>query len=196
LLRLNNQITFAADMKKMFVLSMIISFAMICSCQKQDSAAEQQIAQRKAELDTREQALDERLNALDEKVKALAEKEKAMTNARPTASDAQSQNVIPDPAQVNAESDERIQQLPADAPALIADPSQVNSVEGEKDRLRLERLAQSQRDPEEIQRQRQRRLEQKWRMSHAAVSPAAEATFPTLSPAVDATSLTPLPTPP
>ena len=171
-----------ADMKKIVILSMLISVGMICSCQKQDSAAEQQIAQRKAEQDAREQALDER-------VKALAEKEKATTNARTILPGVQDQ--IPDPAQVKAESDRRIQQLPTEAPALIADPSQVNSAEDEKDRLRQERLAQSQRDPEEIQRQRQRKLEQKWRMSHAAVSPAAEATSPTPSPAVDATSPTP-----
>jgi len=169
-------------MKKIVILSMLISVGMICSCQKQDSAAEQQIAQRKAEQDAREQALDER-------VKALAEKEKATTNARTILPGVQDQ--IPDPAQVKAESDRRIQQLPTEAPALIADPSQVNSAEDEKDRLRQERLAQSQRDPEEIQRQRQRKLEQKWRMSHAAVSPAAEATSPTPSPAVDATSPTP-----
>ncbi|PYI41944.1 MAG: hypothetical protein DMF12_08380 [Verrucomicrobia bacterium] len=51
-------------MKKFFVISMLISFAMICSCQKQDLAAEQQLAQRKAELDAREKALDEREKAL------------------------------------------------------------------------------------------------------------------------------------
>ena len=62
---------FALDMKKNLILSMIISFAMICSCQKQDSAPEQQLAQRKTELDPRETALIERLNALDEKVNAL-----------------------------------------------------------------------------------------------------------------------------
>jgi len=61
-------------MKKMFILSMLISFAMICSCQKQDSAAEQQPAQRKTEVDTRETALIERLNALDEKVNAWIRK--------------------------------------------------------------------------------------------------------------------------
>ena len=182
---------------------MLISFGMICSCQKQDSSAEQQLAQRKTEVDAREQALDERvnalderLNALDEKVKALAEKEKATTNARTILPGVQDQ--IPDPAQVKAESDRRIQQLPADAPALIADPSQVNSAEDEKDKLRQERLAQSQPGPEEIQRRRQRKLEaiQKWRMSGAAVSPAAEATSPIRSLAVDATSPAPSPTPP
>ena len=183
-------------MKKIFVLSMLISFRMICSCQKQDSAAEQQLAQRKAELDAREQALDERVNALDEKVKVLAEKEKANTNARTILPAVQDQ--IPDPAQVKAESDTRIEQPLPNAGVLIADPSQVNSAEDEKDRLRQEGLAQSQPGPEEVQRRIQRKLEatQKWRMSGAAVSPAAEATFPTLSPAVDATSLTPLPTPP
>ena len=51
---------------------MLISFAMICSCQKQDSAAEQ-LAQRKAELDAREKALDER-EKVRCKVKALDEK--------------------------------------------------------------------------------------------------------------------------
>jgi hypothetical protein len=62
---------FTSDMKNIFILSLLISFAMICSCQKQDSAAEQQLAQRKTELDARETALIERLNALDEKVNAL-----------------------------------------------------------------------------------------------------------------------------
>ena len=79
-------------MKKFWVLSVIISFAMICSCQKQDSTAEQQPAQQKTGLDTRETALIERLNALDEKVnaldkkvKTLFEKEQATSNAGTTA---------------------------------------------------------------------------------------------------------------
>ena len=59
-------------MKKLFVLSMLIPLAMVCSCQKQDAAAEQQLAQRKAELDTREKALDEREKALSEREKAIA----------------------------------------------------------------------------------------------------------------------------
>ena len=68
---------------------MVICFAIICSCQKQDSTAEQELAQRKMELEAREKALDERMNALDERVNSLygkvnasAEKEKAMENAR------------------------------------------------------------------------------------------------------------------
>jgi len=45
---------------------------MVCSCQKQNAAAEQQLAQRKAELDTREKALDEREKALAQREKAAA----------------------------------------------------------------------------------------------------------------------------
>jgi uncharacterized protein (DUF3084 family) len=174
-------------MKKMFVLSMLISFAMICSCQKQDSAAEQQLAQRKAELDARAQALNdreqgliEREEALNQRDRVLAEKEKATTNAPTILPGVQSQ--IPDPAQVEAERDSSIQQPPADVQALTADPSQRDSAKDEKDRLTQQRRAQ-----------RQRKLEatQKWRMSGAAVSPAAEATSPTPPPAIDATSPTP-----
>jgi hypothetical protein len=41
-------------MKKTLVLALLIPFALVCSCQKQDSTAEQQLAQRKTELDARE----------------------------------------------------------------------------------------------------------------------------------------------
>jgi hypothetical protein len=103
-------------MKKMSVLSMLISFAMICSCQKQDSAAEQQLAQRKTEPDARETALLEKLNALDKKVKSLFEKEQATLNTGTTATGVQGQT--PDPAQVTAERDQAIQQFRA----LIPNP--------------------------------------------------------------------------
>ena len=62
-------------MKKTFVLSLLIPFVLVCSCQKQDSTAEQQLAQRKTELDAREKALDER-------EKALAQRERLVTNPR------------------------------------------------------------------------------------------------------------------
>ena len=104
-------------MKKMFVLSMLISFAMICSCQKQDSTAEQQLAQRKTDLDAREEALAERKSALDEREKALDEREKAL-----------------------AEKDRRIQQLSGMTP----DP-QVDLEKAEKEREMQEQLAPSQR---------------------------------------------------
>ena len=51
---------------------MLIPLAMVCSCQKQDAVAEQQLAQRKIELDTREKALDEREKILSEREKAIA----------------------------------------------------------------------------------------------------------------------------
>ena len=69
-------------MKKLFALSMLIPLAMVCSCQKQDAAAEQQLAQRKIDLDTREKALDER-------EKALSVREKAMARAAMVPADAQ-----------------------------------------------------------------------------------------------------------
>ena len=178
LLRIMQPITLAADMKKMFLLSMLVSFAMICSCQKQDSAAEQQLAQRKTELDARETALIERLNALDEKVDALDkkvkasfEKEQATLNAGTTATDVQGQT--PDPAQVTAERDREIQQFLA----LIPNPSHVTA----GDPAKQERPATRQLGPEDLRRQWQHNLD-KAKMSGKAVFPAAEAGSPTPSP--------------
>ena len=165
-------------MKKMFVLSMVISFAMICSCKKQDSAAEQELAQRKTELDARENALDERVNALDEKVNALDkkvnalfEKEQATLNARTTATGVQSQT--PDPAEVTAERDRAIQQFRA----LIPNRSRVTA----GDPAKQQRPAPRQLGPEDLQRQWQQNLD-KTKMSGKAVSPAVEATSPVPSP--------------
>ena len=59
-------------MKKTFALSLLIPFALVCSCQKQDSTAEQQLAQRKTELDAREKALDEREQALAQRGRVIA----------------------------------------------------------------------------------------------------------------------------
>ena len=162
-------------MKKCFVLSVLIPFAMICSCQKQDLAAEQQLAQRKAELDAREKALDER-------EKALAEREKATASARMIPSDLQSRRQVRDPAQVKAERERRLQQLPPDLQGLIADPSRGR----EQDPRMQERLAQRERRMEELQRAR---------MAHAAKPFGTEATSPTPSPAIEAASPSPSPTP-
>jgi hypothetical protein len=138
-------------MRKNFILSMIISFAMICSCQKQDSTAEQQLAQRKTELDARETALIERLNALDEKVnaldkkvKALFEKEQATLNAGTTATGVQGQT--PDPAQAQAERERTIQQFSAEMRALVPDDSKMKTESDRARRQALEKL-QSQRQP-------------------------------------------------
>jgi hypothetical protein len=173
-------------MKKFLILSMLICFTMICSCQKQDSAAEQELAQRKTELDAREKALDEkvnvldeRMNALSERVNSLSEKQKAMANAGTIPTDTQGQT--PDPAQVQAERDRTVQQFSAEMRALIPEDSKTKT---ERDRARW-------RAPEELQKQRQPKL----KMSGGAVFPAPEAASPTPSPAIEATSPTASPTP-
>jgi hypothetical protein len=180
-------ITLAADMKKIFLLSMLVSFAMICSCQKQDSAAEQQLAQPKTEVDAHETALIERLNALDEKVnaldrkvKALFEKEQATLNAGTTATGVQGQTTAtgvqgptPDPAQVTAERDRAIQEFRA----LIPKSSRVTA----GDPAKQKRPAPRQLGPEDLQRQWQQNLN-KAKMSGEASFPAVEAASPIPSP--------------
>jgi len=147
LLRIMQPITLAADMKKIFLLSMLVSFAMICSCQKQDSAVEQQLAQRKTELDAREKALDDR-------EKALVEREKAVANSRINPSRQQARN----PAEVEADREKRLQQLPPELRALIPNPAQVNSARLAKER---EAALQGQTpDPEQAKAERERRIQQ------------------------------------
>ena len=194
-------IEFYADMKRILLLSVLIPLAMICSCQKQDSAAERQLTERKAELDAREQAfaervngLEERMNELDKRVSALAERE--IRNAEATVPAAQSQAAIPDPAQMQAEVDSGIQQIPVDAQPPVAGSLQGDPEKAEKDRIR-ERLGLSQRGlDKENNRRRKFEQTQRWRMSPSAASPAAEVTSATSSPAVDVTSPTPSSTPP
>ena len=170
---------------------MLTSFVMICSCQKQGSAAEQQLAQRKTELDTREAALDEREKALVERERAFAQREKAAANVRTIPPGVQGQT--PDAAQIQAERDRRIQQLPPEFRALISrTPPDTSQEKAEKDRMMQERRAQTQLGPEDLQRQWQRNLD-KAKMSGNAVFPAADS--PTPSPAVEATSPSPSPTP-
>ena len=183
-------------MKKIFVLSTLISLAMICSCQRKDSAAEQRLAQRKLELDAREEELAGRKSALDEREKALAQREKATAAARTITTSVQGQT--PDAAQVRTETDPRIQQLPPEIRALVPDRSRMQAEQAQIDRAKKERSAQRQLGPEDLQRQWQ--LQQgKAKMSGKAVFPAAEAGSPTPSPAVspatEAISTTPSPTP-
>ena len=131
----------------MFVLSTFICFAMICACQKQDSAAEAQLAQRKAELDTHEKALDE-------KEKALLEREKALANSRIIQSRQQARN----PAEVEADREKRLQQLPPELRALVPNPAQVDPA-----RLAKEREAARQgqtSDPEQAKAEREGRIQQ------------------------------------
>jgi hypothetical protein len=179
-------------MKKMLILSMLISFTIICSCQKQDSVAEQQLAQRKLELDAREEAIDKRLNALDEKVNALDEKVNALAEEEQSTMDADTtpaavQGETPDPEQVQAERDRAIQQFSAEMRALVPNDSKMKA-QSDMERHRAMEELQSQR---QLQNQRQRKLE----MSNGAVFPAPEGNSPTPSSAVEATSPTPSATP-
>ena len=159
-------------MKRIFVLSTFISFAMICACQKQDSAAEAQLAQRKAELDTREKALDER-------EKALGEWEKAITKFRAIPSDLQSRKTVVDPEQAKAERERRIQQLPPELQALIRDRSLLDARTAEKDKGTEDRAAELRRRLEEARSENM----------GAIVSPNAETSD------TQATSPSPSPTP-
>ena len=112
-------------MKKLFVLSMLIPLAMVCSCQRQNAAAEQQLAQRKAELDTREKTLDERENALAAREKAVARaamlpaehqlralKKDAASNLPPSAT-IPPDLAPPDNSQLKASREKRIEELRA-----------------------------------------------------------------------------------
>ena len=91
--------------EKTFALSALIPLALICSCQKQDSTAEQQLAQRKTELDAREKALDEREKALEEREKLVA---KPRVPSVP--------RIVPAPAEPQ-------RTAPPELQDLIADPS-------------------------------------------------------------------------
>jgi hypothetical protein len=134
-------------MKRMFVLLLLISFGMICACQKQDSAAEAQLAQRKSELDAREKALDER-------EKAELEREKAAANSRIIQSRQQAGN----PAEVEADREKRLQQLPPELRALIPNPTRMNSANLAKDREAA--LKGQTSDPEQAKAEREKRIQQ------------------------------------
>jgi len=123
------------DMKKTFALSLLIPFALVCSCQKQDSTAEQQLAQRKTELDAREKGLEER-------EKALAEQKKLVAKPR----------IAPVPRTAPAEPQRSV---PPELKGLLADPSQMRT---EREQRMQERLAERQRKMEEVQSRRVRAL--------------------------------------
>lgn len=142
-------------MKKTSVLSLLIPFALICSCQKQDSTAEQQLAQRKTELDEREKALDER-------EKALAEREKVVAKPR----------VAPVPRIAPAEPQRTV---PPELKGLMADPSQLRT---ERDQRIQERLAERQRKMEEVQKMRVRAVPR----SQATAPSTEQAASPSPSP--------------
>ena len=183
------------DMKNILALSMLVSSMMICSCQKQESTAQQQqldqrkveldareeaLAERKTVLDGREKALDERQNALDKREKALAQKEQA---ARTNPTDVQGQTV-------NAERDSITQQLSASAPNR-------SQLEAQKAQKESGRQQQSQRELEfkaERERVRQLKLTGAF-MAGDSANPAASTTSSTPPPAQEDTSASPSQTP-
>jgi len=156
------------DMKKKLAASLLIVTAMTFSCHKQDSAAEQQLAQRKVELDTREEALagrksalderekalDDRQKALDEREKALAQKGKAAVNAATNPADTQVQipDQTPDPAQAQAVREMIVRQLSP----IVPDRSKVMAEKREQERVSQEQRAQSQPRLDGLQSQTQR----------------------------------------
>ena len=142
-------------MKKTLTLSLLIPFALVCSCQKQDSTAEQQLAQRKTELDAREKALDER-------EKALAQRAKLVATPR----------IAPVPRIAPAEPQRTV---PPELKGLLADPSQLRT---EREQRMQERLAERQRKMEEVQKMRIPAL----RRNQATAPPTEEAASPSPSP--------------
>ena len=160
-------------MKKMFILSMLIASAVICSCQKQDSTAETQLAQRKTELDVREEAVVQREKAVDEREKAVAQRERAVGNARTI----QSQRQAPDAAQAEAERQKRIQQLPPELRALIPDRSRIEAARAGKDRTTQEQAVETQRTLEDARKKKMPVI-----ADPQADIPEAEASAPPQSP--------------
>src|SRR2546423_5297467 len=184
------------DMKKTWLLSTVVSFAMICSCQKNDSGAEAQLAQRKTELDAREEALIQREKAVDAREKEIAEREKALANSRII----QSQRQAPDAAQAEAERQKRIQQLPPELKALVPDRSQIEAGRAQRQREKQQQSIQRQspiQDSQSTQNAKQRRLEeiQKWQTSGAGVPTQTQTSSPTPPPATETESDIESPTP-
>ena len=156
-------------MKKMVVLSTLISLAMICSCQKQDSTVEAQLAQQKTELDAREEALIQKEKAVDAREKAVAEREKAVANNRTV----QSRRQVPDAAQAEAERQRRIQQLPPELRALIArTPPDASREKAEKDRAAQSPAVATQSTLEDARK----------KLLSTRTAPEAETTLPSPSP--------------
>jgi hypothetical protein len=165
-------------MKKLLVLSMVIPFAMLCSCQKQDAAAEQQLAQRKAELDAREKALDEREKTLADREKIVARTPRLPTNLRPQAASKDAGNPVPGPS----------------IPAGLIPTRDTTDLKVERERRIQDRLAQRQQRLDALRKMREMRAQ---RPANAQASPNVQA--PTDAEASGgaeaATSPSPSPTP-
>ena len=122
-------------MKKTFALSLLIPLALVCSCQKQDSTAEQQLTQQKADLDARQKELDDKEKALEQR-ETLVAKSRVPSVPKITPAPAEPQRTVPPELQ-----------------GLIADPSQLRS---EREARMQERLAERQLRIQEVQKRRVR----------------------------------------
>ena len=152
-------------MKSTLVLSLLIPFVLLCSCQKQDTTAEQQLAQRKAELDAREKALDERERALVDRERLVARpRMRPVLQPGPTAEPQGSVGAV-----------EPQRSVPPELQGLIADPSQARA---DREQRMQERMAQRQRKLDEIQRMRAARA----RPRAQATTPGTEGASPIPSP--------------
>ncbi|MBO0695673.1 MAG: hypothetical protein J2P56_06170 [Verrucomicrobia bacterium] len=163
-------------MKKLSVLSMLIPLAMVCSCQKQDATAEQQLAQRKAELDAREKTLDER-------EKALAEREKVLARAPKLPANVQLPNNAGNPVPA-----------PSIPEGLI--PTRDNtSLQSDRDRRIQDRLAQRQERLDALRKKREMRAMSRQGAANAQGPNAQAPTDSDASGGAEATSPSPSPTP-
>jgi len=159
--------TITFDMKKFFVLSMLIFFALIGSCQKQTSTAEQQqLAQRQAELDAREKALNEQERALEQRERLLARRR--LPPAQPQGSVADANQAKEKALGENENATTPRATVPPEFQGLIADPGRGDETE----QIIQQRLAQRQRKMEELRARR---------MEHAVVRPGEETPSPTPS---------------
>src|SRR6267142_1547742 len=186
---MQNRYQFTTDMKNILILSMLVSSVMICSCQRKESAAQQEFAQRKVELDAREEALAERETVLDERQDALDKREKALAQqeqaARTNPTDTQGQTV--NPAQMQAEKQRVIQQFSE----IRSDPNASTAQKAQKEN---ERQQQSQRELEESKAERERVRQLKLTgafMAGGSANPAASTTSSTPPPAQEDTSPSP-----
>jgi hypothetical protein len=168
-------------MKKVFVLSMLTGFAMICSCHKQDSASQDQLAEKKLQLDAREEALAERKSVLDERDKALAERGKALQQREKSlaAKEQATMNAqtnpanVQDPAEMEVERDSVTQQLSTnirDVEQAVAEKAEKESEIRGAQNLPAPGDLQSQKQlsADELQREKQRI------MDAARISPAPQ----------------------
>jgi hypothetical protein len=164
-------------MKKLVALSMLIPLAMVCSCQKQDATAEQQLAQRKAELDAREKAVSEREKALAERERIAARPSRVPTNLQSRG----------------ANKDSSGNPLPPSVPAGLIPTQDNTQLKADRGRIMQERLAQRQQRLDALRKTRSMRAQPS---ADTQASPTAQPpTDAAASGGADATTPSPSATP-